>query len=230
MWMGTLIGLVYRLYSATWSYQVRFTSGSRAVNLKTKHPERAVVVGHWHGDELALIGYGRQSKLLTLSSQSKDGAIMAAALNVLGVTVVRGSSSRGGMRGLVSMIRMLRKETFIISFAVDGPTGPRHRAKTGVYLFAFKTGLPLYQCMVRCDRKWTLHKIWNKTYLPKPFAQTDRRQQRRNLRHFQLAVILCGMTPLPTTGAACINAGRRVCQWDMGHRRAINSHPELLLK
>lgn len=141
-WIGTFIGIVYRLYSATWSYHVCFAQGSRSVNLKTKHPECAHVIGHWHGDELALIGYGRQSKLLTLSSRSKDGSIMAAALNVLGVAVVRGSSSRGGMRGLVSMIRMLRKETIIISFAVDGPTGPRHRAKTGVYLFALKTYLP----------------------------------------------------------------------------------------
>jgi lysophospholipid acyltransferase (LPLAT)-like uncharacterized protein len=169
--MGTLAGWLYRLYSATWSYRVSFATGSTPVNLKTRRPDQSYVFGHWHGDELALIGYGRQSKFLTLSSQSRDGSIMAAALKVMGFKVARGSSSRGGMRGLVSMIRMLRHEHYFVSFAVDGPTGPRHKAKPGAHLFAYKTGLPLYQCVVRCDRKWTLHKTWNKTYVPKPFAK-----------------------------------------------------------
>ena len=169
--IGTLAGFFYRIYSTTWSYRVSFADGSHPIDLKTKHPKNAYVFGHWHGDELALIGYCRKSKFLTLSSQSKDGSIMAAALKVMGFAVARGSSSRGGMRGLVSMIRMVRNEPFFVSFAVDGPTGPRHKAKPGVHLFASKTGLPLYQCVVQCDRKWTLHKTWNKTYIPKPFAR-----------------------------------------------------------
>ena len=169
--IGTIAGILYRLYSATWSYGVSFPDGSTPVNLKTKHPKASCVFGHWHGDELALIGYCRNSKFLTLSSQSKDGSIMAAALKVMGFAVARGSSSRGGMRGLVSMIRMVRDENFLVSFAVDGPTGPRHKAKPGAHMFALKTGLPLYQCVVQCDRKWTLHKTWNKTYIPKPFAR-----------------------------------------------------------
>lgn len=169
--IGILAGWFYRLYSATWSYRVSFAKGSTPVKLKTRHPGQSYVFGHWHGDELALIGYCRQSKFLTLSSQSKDGSIMAAALKVMGFTVARGSSSRGGMRGLVSMIRMLRHDNYFVSFAVDGPTGPRHKAKPGAHLLAYKTGLPLYQCVVRCDRKWTLQKTWNKTYVPKPFAK-----------------------------------------------------------
>lgn len=169
--IGTIAGLLYRLYSATWSYRISYPEDSTPVNLKTKQPADSCVFGHWHGDELALIGYCRKSKFLTLSSQSKDGTIMAAALKVMGFHVARGSSSRGGMRGLVSMIRMIKTGNFFISFAVDGPTGPLHKAKPGAHLFAAKTNLSLYQCVVRCDRKWRFTKTWNKTYLPKPFAK-----------------------------------------------------------
>lgn len=168
--IGIIAGLLYRLYSTTWSYRVSFSENTIPVNLKTRHPESSCVLGHWHGDELALIGYCRGSKFLTLSSQSKDGTIMAAALKIMGFKVARGSSSRGGTRGLVTMIRMIRSENFFVSFAVDGPTGPRHKAKPGAHLFAAKTNLPLYQCVVKCDRKWIFTKSWNQAYIPKPFA------------------------------------------------------------
>lgn len=98
---------------------------------------------------------------------------MTAALKTMGFSVVRGSSSRGGMRGLVVMIRKIRKQHFFVSFAMDGSKGPRHQAKAGVHFFALKTNVPIYQCLVRCEQKWIFEKSWNKAYLPKPFACID---------------------------------------------------------
>lgn len=169
--LGYLAGALYRLYSATWRYHITFPERSTPIDLRTKNPDQSCVFGHWHGDELALIGFCRYAKYLALSSQSKDGSIMAAALKVMGIEVARGSSSRGGTRALVSMIRRVRKDKFYVSFAVDGPTGPRHKAKPGIHLFASKSDLPLYQCVTRCNRKWDIPNTWNKTYLPKPFAK-----------------------------------------------------------
>lgn len=168
--LGYVAGCLYRLYSATWTYHVTFPDGSTPIDLWTKKLKHSCVFGHWHGDELALISFCKFSKYLALSSQSKDGSIMAAALKVMSLDVARGSSSRGGTRALVSMLRWIRKEHYYVSFAVDGPTGPRHQAKPGIHLFAYKSKLPLYQCVVRCDRKWDIPNTWNKTYLPKPFA------------------------------------------------------------
>ena len=169
--MGILAGLFYRLYSSTWSYRIRFADGSSPIELYTKHPKHSCVFGHWHGDDIALIAGCRKSKLLTIVSPSKDGTIMSAALKVMGIEAVRGSSSRGGMRGLVAMIQKIRKEHFFVTFAMDGPTGPRHVSKPGIHMLALKMGLPIYQSVVQCDRKWVLHNTWHKTYIPKPFAQ-----------------------------------------------------------
>lgn len=169
--IGYLAGAIYRLYSSTWRYHIAFMDGARPIDIRAKNPSQSFVFGHWHGDELALIAFCKHAKFLALSSQSRDGSIMAAALKVMGLDVARGSSTRGGMRALVSMIRMVKKRKYYVNFAVDGPTGPRHQAKPGIHLFAYKTGLPIYQCVVRCDQKWDFANTWNKAFLPKPFAK-----------------------------------------------------------
>ncbi len=171
--LGTLAGLFYRLYSSSWSYKVHFVENAAPVDFYNKHPDKSFVFSHWHGDELALIGICKHSKFLTLSSQSKDGTIMAAGLKVMGFEVIRGSSTRGGMRGLVAMLKKLNEKNYYFSFALDGPNGPRFEAKAGAHLFAYKAGLPLYQCLVTCNRKWNIPNTWNKSYLPKPFAKID---------------------------------------------------------
>jgi lysophospholipid acyltransferase (LPLAT)-like uncharacterized protein len=169
--LGTLAGFLYKLYSSTWAYRVTFPQGSTPFDYRTKAPKRSLVIGHWHGDELAQISFCRYAKYLALASHSKDGTIMAAALKVMGLEVARGSSSRGGTRALVSMIRIIKRSHFYVSFAMDGPTGPRHVAKPGIHLFASKAQLPIYQCLAKCQRKWDFPNTWNKTYLPKPFAR-----------------------------------------------------------
>ena len=169
--LGALAGYFYRLYSATWSYKVYFTESTPVINLYTKHPESSCLLGHWHGDELALIAFIKYAKILTLASQSKDGSIMAAALEVLGFEVIRGSSTRGGSRAFVGLLRRLKAERFFVSFALDGPNGPRHVAKPGIHLLACKADLPIYQCLVACNHQWNIPNTWNKSYIPKPFAK-----------------------------------------------------------
>ena len=168
--LGTLGGLFYRLYSATWSYKVHYAENTPEINFHTKRLTQSCLFGHWHGDELALINFSKSSKYLTLVSQSKDGCIMAAGLKVMGIDVVRGSSSNGGTRALVALLRKLKQDRFFVSFALDGPKGPRHIAKPGIHMVACKAGLPIYQCLVSCESRWNIPNTWNKSYVPKPFA------------------------------------------------------------
>ena len=171
--LGTLAGFFYRLYSSTWSYRVHFVENAPPLNFYTKHLDHSYAFGHWHGDELALLGMCKNAKCLALCSESKDGTIMAAGLKVLGIEVIRGSSTRGGTRALVAMLKKLNEGNYYVPFALDGPKGLRFEAKPGAYFFAYKAGLPLYQCLVTCNRKWQIPNTWNKAYLPKPFAKID---------------------------------------------------------
>jgi lysophospholipid acyltransferase (LPLAT)-like uncharacterized protein len=91
----------------------------------------------------------------------------------LGIEVIRGSSTSGGTRALVAMLRKLNEGHYYVPFALDGPNGLRFEAKPGVHFFAYKAGIPLYQCLVTCNRKWQIPNTWNKAYVPKPFAKID---------------------------------------------------------
>jgi lysophospholipid acyltransferase (LPLAT)-like uncharacterized protein len=130
------------------------------------------VFAHWHGDELLLVGYYSFRGLAVLSSLSKDGTLMARTLRLLGYKVFRGSSSRGGARGLIGLIRAVKSGNQA-ALAVDGPKGPIYQVKPGIVDLARKTGMPIIPCRARADRAWYIPRAWNKSYLPKPLARIE---------------------------------------------------------
>ena len=99
--------------------------------------------------------------------------MMNTVLRLFGGKTVRGSSTRGAVNALKGLIRLAR-EGYNTSFAVDGPKGPIHVVKPGVFevsrLIA-SSGGQIFAAGIACDRKWVFDKAWNKAYLPKPFAK-----------------------------------------------------------
>ena len=171
--IGYVRGFIYRLFSSTWTYKVHWADNLSAISFSTKKPKTSLLFAHWHGDEFALIGFCKRGKFLTFSSESKDGSIMAAALKMFGFRIIRGSSSRGGARALISLLKAIKDECYYISFAIDGPRGPIHKAKNGIYYVSYKLQLPIIQCLVKCNNKWDIPNTWNRTYIPKPFTKID---------------------------------------------------------
>ncbi len=135
--------------------------------LKNKKP---FILAHWHGDELALIHLATRYKIATLSSKSKDGSLMSFVLTRLGAQVVRGSSSRNAVGGLLALMKLIRKGA-ASSFAVDGPKGPLHQVKPGVIETSKNLKVPIICGSAAADRAWVFEKAWNKAFLPKPFAR-----------------------------------------------------------
>ncbi len=95
---------------------------------------------------------------------------MATAVSLVGGKVSRGSSSRGAVGGLKGLFRLL-KEGRTCSLAVDGPKGPLHKVKPGIFEISKKLQLPIYWCGVGCHSAIQFEKSWNKTFLPRPFAK-----------------------------------------------------------
>lgn len=123
----------------------------------------------WHQDIILALYEYRDRGILTLASRSRDGEIIARALRYLGYDVVRGSSSRGGGRAMLEMVRRMSEgKNNLIAITVDGPRGPARRVKDGVIFLAMKTGARLYPVSCRAERNITL-KSWDKTLIPLPF-------------------------------------------------------------
>jgi lysophospholipid acyltransferase (LPLAT)-like uncharacterized protein len=78
-----------------------------------------------------------------LTSASRDGALSAAVAAGRGMRVVRGSSSRGGARALLDVIRTVKGHGSSPILVPDGPRGPAYEVKPGVLKIAAKTGLPI---------------------------------------------------------------------------------------
>lgn len=127
------------------------------------------IIALWHDRIFAGVWYLRNRGLAVLTSKSKDGEYIARFLTRFGFGAVRGSSSRGGVRGLVEMIRLMR-EGVPMAFTVDGPRGPRYVAKSGAVMLAKKTGNPILPFLIECSTYWTV-KSWDRLQIPKPFAE-----------------------------------------------------------
>ena len=164
--IGFLVWILYRLLQLTW--KVRFVEPE---DLKIRlDSKKAVVFSHFHGDELVLISTVKRYRVATMASKSQDGEIMNSVLRLMGAKTSRGSSSRGAIGGLKGLIQLSR-QGYNCSFAVDGPRGPIFEVKPGVFEMAKIIRGSIFAGGVAVSSAWHFPKAWNKTFLPKPFAQ-----------------------------------------------------------
>lgn len=128
--------------------------------------ERLFVCGWWFHGTLRRAGAG----LVVLASLSRDGELAAALARLARISVVRGSTSRGGLLALWKLVKELRREQSSVFTAPDGPRGPAHIAQAGTVVLAKSTGVPILPLGYAADRTWRL-KSWDRLMLPKPFAR-----------------------------------------------------------
>lgn len=158
--------LFYRTLLATWRIRI-FESPAFRKTLDNKKP---VIFAHWHGDELAILHLLKPYRACAMVSTSKDGEIMANTIRLLGAKTSRGSSTRGGVGALKGILR-LAKDGWRPSVAIDGPKGPYHQAKPGVFEISKLIGGGIVPLSVAVSRAYVFEKAWNKTFLPLPFAR-----------------------------------------------------------
>ena len=127
---------------------------------------RNVIYAFWHGHLLYLMYRYRGSGVYILVSQSQDGEVLSRILRRFGLPSIRGSSSRGGRRSLLELVRLTRAGASA-AFAPDGPRGPRQRAQSGVIILARLTETPIIPVAVGARWKIEFHS-WDRLLLPLP--------------------------------------------------------------
>lgn len=157
-----------------WALSLRFDHGGEWDQVTRLHLARKpVILCIWHSELLALAAYGWRipDALVTVISQSKDGEIIARMVERLGYAVARGSSTRGGLKALLRLARIMRAENRMAVLTVDGPKGPRHEPKPGAVFLARQTGAAIIPVRAYPSRKWVFTKSWDRFEVPKPFAR-----------------------------------------------------------
>jgi lysophospholipid acyltransferase (LPLAT)-like uncharacterized protein len=110
----------------------------------------------------------RGRKISVLVSRSTDGELIARTVARLGIDSTRGSSSRGGVSGLKTLLRKAA-EGWDIAFTPDGPRGPLRDVQPGVILAAAAAGLPIQPVAVAASRAKLL-RSWDRFLVPLPFS------------------------------------------------------------
>ncbi|WP_432736195.1 lysophospholipid acyltransferase family protein [Maridesulfovibrio sp. FT414] len=136
---------------------------------------RPVMLALWHNELFSLIGLGylKGLPLVTMASDSKDGQIITEVLERIGYEVARGSSTRGGLKAMLGVARVMRKDGKVGAITMDGPKGPRHKVKPGILAIAQKTGAAIIPMRAKPSNPFIFTRSWDRFELPRPFHRCD---------------------------------------------------------
>jgi lysophospholipid acyltransferase (LPLAT)-like uncharacterized protein len=168
-----LIWLVVKACGAT----VRFKLDDPAdfLNRSAATPE-PVIFCIWHNRlALCLKIYQRfvqarqpARRLAAMVSASRDGGLLARALELFAVQPVRGSSSRRGPQALLELTTWAERG-YDLAITPDGPRGPRYVVQDGVIALSQLTGRPIVPASYHLSWKWQA-KSWDRFQIPLPFT------------------------------------------------------------
>ncbi len=123
----------------------------------------------WHGRTFIPANYMKDKGFWTIISLSRDGEVQAEIFRRFGFQILRGSTSRGGLRAALEAARVVQAGG-ILAFTPDGPRGPSRKCQPGALLIAQKAGVPIYPAGISaCPR--ILLPTWDRYLIPLPFAR-----------------------------------------------------------
>ena len=104
-----------------------------------------------------------------LISASRDGDLLADAVQRFGYDVVRGSSSRLGASAILQLTQVLASGRDVV-ITPDGPRGPAYELGPGIIFLAQKSGAAVVPMNLEYSRCWRLGS-WDRFIVPRPFAK-----------------------------------------------------------
>ena len=179
-WHGKLAAALIYATARSLAATLRFTWRDDSGLFSGDKPE-PVIFCIWHNRlALSLIlytGYVQRRqptrRMAALVSASKDGGMLARALEHFGVEPVRGSSSRRGAQALLELTSCAGRG-LDLAITPDGPRGPCYAVQEGILSLAQLTGHPIVPVSYHLGWKKTL-RSWDHFQIPLPFARCEAR-------------------------------------------------------
>jgi lysophospholipid acyltransferase (LPLAT)-like uncharacterized protein len=104
-----------------------------------------------------------------LISASRDGDLLAEAVERFGFDVVRGSSSRLGASGVRQLTEVLQSHRDVV-ITPDGPRGPAYEPGPGIIFLAQRSGAAVLPMNMEYSNCWRI-RSWDRFIVPRPFAK-----------------------------------------------------------
>jgi lysophospholipid acyltransferase (LPLAT)-like uncharacterized protein len=170
---GVLGAALLRLLRATWRIReeprdfVRLRREARATSPNPIAPGTIYV--QWHSRIALAAATQAGCGVAVLVSRHDDGEYIVRVIEHLGMTTIRGSTTRGGARALLELVRTLESGQDV-SLTPDGPRGPRLRVQQGCVIAAMKSRAAIVPLAFECSRAKRLAS-WDRFVVPWPFAK-----------------------------------------------------------
>ncbi|MDH5655780.1 MAG: lysophospholipid acyltransferase family protein [Spirochaetia bacterium] len=160
-----LIVNIQRLYGFTLK---RIDVGREHVeNLQKK--KQGWIYAIWHTNVLFSPYLNRGQNVNVMISASRDGELIKRVVYKFGNRAIRGSTSRGGMKALKTLIDELKRGN-PAAITPDGPRGPAFKLQHGIITSASKGRVPIIPFHYEAKNQWVAEKAWDKHRIPKPFT------------------------------------------------------------
>ncbi len=160
-----LLYLIIRLLALTWRITV---VNPDKINPRDNKNQK-IIFPFWHGRLLLPTYFYRNLDVYGIISRSSDGDLMAGFAGLLGYSIVRGSTSRGGKEAFRMLARAMDKG-HNIGLAPDGPRGPAGIVQTGVIQLARFKGRYIVPLTFSASH-YKRFASWDQFILPLPFSK-----------------------------------------------------------
>ena len=154
---------IVKAIGATWRWRVHGGEHLESIRAAGGHPIHAF----WHGRILPATIFFQHRGIVVITSENFDGEWIARIISHFGYGTARGSTSKGGPKALLQLVRRVRETG--VAFTLDGPRGPAEVAQPGAVWLSKATGHPLLPFHCEAASSWTLSS-WDRTQIPKPFT------------------------------------------------------------
>jgi lysophospholipid acyltransferase (LPLAT)-like uncharacterized protein len=166
-----LIAFGFRLLQL-WGRTLRYEIDDRA-GLVGKAVSENYIGALWHNRllifPLVLRRFFPQRHGAALISASRDGDLLADAVQRFGYDVIRGSSSRLGASAILQLTQLLASGRDVV-ITPDGPLGPAYELGPGIIFLAQKSGAAVLPMNLEYSHCWRLGS-WDRFIVPRPFAK-----------------------------------------------------------
>jgi lysophospholipid acyltransferase (LPLAT)-like uncharacterized protein len=160
-----LFGLIY-----IWCLTLRSKNLNEEEENHFKSITGPYILTLWHGRIFYLFYYlRRHPDYFLLISPSTDGDLLSRLAQLMGYSVIRGSSYKKAVPAARSLIKVLSRNQKIIIIA-DGSRGPRCVAQSGSLRLAGITEAPVFAMTFGSKKKMILNS-WDQFVIPPPFTR-----------------------------------------------------------
>lgn len=155
----------------SWALFAWFITATSRIEASGEIDGPAIFV-NWHRYQSFLIAHHGERRRWMLVSPAPPLTPIARFCRLMGLRLVRGASGERGRAALDELKEVLRCGESV-ALAVDGPHGPRFRAKRGCVDLAKAAGVPIVPIAYRCSRAHEFRWRWDHMLMPLPFGRIE---------------------------------------------------------